>query len=336
MNKTCIILLIIFLVYGCSQNIEKGALKGGYLGQNPPGLTPEIFAPGFISTGLMEGVCNFAPDGKEMYYNIAYSIKDDWKLSIVYCRVENEKWTSPEFVSFTDMNYIQAYPFLSYDGSELYFTSNMPTNNPDLKNEYNIWIAKRNGNDWGDPVPLPLPINGRGDVSGPSLSKTGGFYYTLISEKEQAIYRSQYNEGKYSEPERLPDTVNSTDSQFDGVIAADESFMILPVYNRKDTYGSTDLYVTFRDENDEWTPVVNLGDEVNSKFTESSARITPDGKYMFFTGLLETHNWGNDSLSYSDVLNYYTKPGYGNPDIYWVDIKFLDQFRPTVSNKMEE
>ena len=112
-------------------------------------------------------------------------------------------------------------------------------------------------------------------------------------------------------------------------IAPDESYMILPVYNREDSFGSTDLYVTFRDEKDNWTPVVNVGSKINTKFTESAARITPDGKYMVFTGMLESHNWGNDSLSYEDILNFFTKPGYGNPDIYWVDIKFLDQFKPS-------
>ncbi|UCE41738.1 MAG: PD40 domain-containing protein [Candidatus Aminicenantes bacterium] len=330
-----VLLVVMVLFYHCShqdnatqEQEEFPILTGPYLGQKVPGLDPEMFAPGIVSTGLMEGVCNFTPDGKEVYYNTAYSIEDEWKLSIVYSKEVDGKWIMPDFVSFTDRKYIQAYPFLSYDGTKLYFTSNMPTNDPELKDEYNFWVSKREGDIWGEPTPLPPPINGRGDTTGISVSNTGVFYYTLITEKEQAIYRSRYKDGVFSEPERLPDSVNSTNSQFDGVIAPDESYMILPVYNREDSFGSTDLYVTFRDENDNWTPVVNLGSKINTKFTESAARITADGKYMVFTGMLESHNWGNDSLSFGDILNYYTKPGYGNPDIYWVDIRFLDQFRP--------
>jgi len=222
---------------------------------------------------------------------------------------------------------MQGYPFLSYDGKELYFTSNKPVDDPEIESEYNFWVSKRDGDSWTEPTPLPPPINGRGNTTGISVSTNGGIYYTLITDEEQAIYRSYYKDGTYSEPERLPDTVNSTNAQFDGVIAPDESYMILPVYNREDSLGSTDLYVTFRDENDNWTPVVNLGSKINTKFTESAARITADGKYLVFTGMLESHNWGNESLSFADILNYYTKPGYGNPDIYWVDAKFLDQFR---------
>ena len=114
---------------------------------------------------------------------MGYAIKSDMKLSIVYSRIENGKWTIPEFVSFTDMDYLYAYPFLSYDGNELYFTSNMPTNNPGLKDDYNFWVAKRKGDGWEEPVPLPLPINGRGNVSGLTISKSGTLYYTVISDK---------------------------------------------------------------------------------------------------------------------------------------------------------
>lgn len=308
-------------------------LRGPYLGQKAPGLTPEIFAPGIVSIGFGEGMCNFSPDGNEIYYNVMFSLKSDWKMPIVYSRIENGVWTTPDFVSFTDMDYLQAYAFLSYEGSELYFTSDKPTNNPELKPKYNFWVARRKGNSWEEPVPLPKPINGKGDVSGISISNRGMAYFTLITEEEQAIYRSQYKDGEYSEPERLPDTVNSVKAQFDGVIAPDESYMILPVHNRDDSLGSTDLYVTFRDDDDNWSRLANLGSSVNTKYTESAARISPDGKYIFFPGYLETGNWGSDDLSYTDVINYHTKPGHGSYDIYWVDARFLDQFRPDGFNK---
>ena len=164
---------ILILALGCAKKDDFPVLKGPYLGQKPPGLTQEIFAPGFISTGLSEAVCCFSPDGKEVYWNIAYDIKKDAKACIVYSKIENGKWTLPEFINFTNMEYVVAYPFLSYDGEELYFITNEPTNLPDLKDEYNIWVAKRNGDKWDTPVPLPYPVNGRGITSGPSVTTSG-------------------------------------------------------------------------------------------------------------------------------------------------------------------
>jgi len=321
--------LILILEIGYVEAEDFPVLKGQYLGQKPPDVEPKMFAPGFISTGLSEAVCCFSPDGKEVYWNIAYSMKKDAKSLIVYSRIENGQWSRPEFVSFTNMEYIYVYPFLSYDGKELYFISNEPTGSEDLKDEYNIWVVRRNGDKWGVPVVLPYPVNGRGITSGPSVTTSGVLYYTLITEKEQAIYRSRYVDGIYSEPERLPDAVNSTDNQFDCVIAPDESYMLLPVYNKSDSYGAADLYVTFRDNHDNWTPVVNLGNKINTKRVESAARISPDGKYIFLTGLYINHNWGNESLSYSDILNYFTKPGYGKADIYWVSSKIIEPYKPT-------
>ena len=43
-------------------------IKGPYLGQEPPGLTPEIFAPGIVSTKDLEIEGVFAPSMKEFYY----------------------------------------------------------------------------------------------------------------------------------------------------------------------------------------------------------------------------------------------------------------------------
>ena len=334
-NSIGIMLLVSILVFiGCTDDstseLKDGpiSLSGSYMGQEPPGLEPVMFAPGLVSTGFSEAVCSFAPGGAEAYWNIAYDIKKDAKAAIVYSRIENGKWTSPELVEFESTEQLLAvYPFLSYDGKELYFVSDQPTNDPGLTDEYNIWVARREGDKWGTPTVLPYPVNGKGNTSGPSVTNSGVLYYTIITDKEQAIYRSRVIDGAYSDPKKLPEEVNSTDNQFDGVISPDESYMILPVHGRSDSYGSIDLYVTFRDEDDNWTPIVNLGDVINTERVESAARISPDGKYIFLTGLYIYPNWGNEPPSYSDIWNYFKEPGYGRADIYWISAGYLDRFR---------
>lgn len=47
------------------------SLTGPYLGQKPPGLTPEVFAPGIITTNLHDdGSPIFSPDGREVHFRI--------------------------------------------------------------------------------------------------------------------------------------------------------------------------------------------------------------------------------------------------------------------------
>jgi len=41
---------------------------GPYLGQPPPGLKPEIFAPGVVSMGSHELSITFSPDGEEVFF----------------------------------------------------------------------------------------------------------------------------------------------------------------------------------------------------------------------------------------------------------------------------
>jgi hypothetical protein len=49
-NMLVSLLLLVLLFSGyCSKKADSPVLKGPYLAQKPPGMTPEIFAPGYIN-----------------------------------------------------------------------------------------------------------------------------------------------------------------------------------------------------------------------------------------------------------------------------------------------
>ena len=325
----CLFVLMVTIIFPQQSDFPK--LTGSYLGQTPPGKTPEIFAPGIISTGLEEVLCTFMPDGNEIIFGIIYSKPHYPGVHSLLVRsyVKDGIWSFPEVMKLSGDKYSYLYPFISYDGTELYFQSDLPTNKPELKDKYNIWRCKRIDNTWSDPEPLPLPINGRGDVSGPSFSINGEFYYTLMSGDPEVdgIYKSQYLNGIFSEPERLPESVNVKQGSFDGVISPDGSYYIVNVYGKEDSYGETDLYVSFNEENGNWTPLKNLGSNINTKLNEGSARISSDGRYIFFSGYLGNQDFYSDYPSYSDVLYSRIRPMYGNSDIYWVSTKIIEELR---------
>ncbi len=71
---------------------DSPVLKGAYLGQDPPGMEPEIFAPGIISTGESEGCSAFSPDGKEFIFNKFRDSK-----TFIYIMKETEGgWSKPK------------------------------------------------------------------------------------------------------------------------------------------------------------------------------------------------------------------------------------------------
>jgi hypothetical protein len=46
--------------------------------------------------------------------------------------------------------------------------------------------------------------------------------------------------------------------------------------------GGWDLYLSFRDQNNLWSGLLNLGNTINTSDNESNAAFSPDGKYLFF------------------------------------------------------
>lgn len=149
-----------------------------------------------------------------------------------------------------------------------------------------------------------------------------------MSDSGSAIYESTYREGHFSEPRKLPGCINTKDDPFDGVISPDGSYYIVCVYNRADSFGGTDLNVSFRIDDDHWTPLKNLGALVNSRLHEGSATVSSDGKYVFFSGCLISHGFYEDKLPYSVLLNHSLKPQYGSSDIYWVSAEIIERLRP--------
>jgi len=64
------LIIILFLIVKSSIGQEFTDLKGDYLGLKPPGLLPEVFAPGIGSDTSWREHCQvaFSPDGKYLFF----------------------------------------------------------------------------------------------------------------------------------------------------------------------------------------------------------------------------------------------------------------------------
>ena len=110
-------LFIMLCFLFCNEQNKPPYLKGDYLGQTPPGGTPQIFAPDFISTGMNERCIAVTLEGKEIFYNIILN-----RIHyIVTTKQVNNTWTPPEVASFSG-KYSDVEPFIHPDGSKLYFS----------------------------------------------------------------------------------------------------------------------------------------------------------------------------------------------------------------------
>ncbi|MCP4724167.1 MAG: hypothetical protein GY863_03980 [bacterium] len=312
-------LLILFIFYSfinCSQNENFPELTGSYLGQKPPGMIPEVFAPGIISTGAADQNGIFDPEGKEFYFTLVVN-----REYIGFTMKETgARWSEPE-ISFFQKDLNGGEPFISPDGKRLFFGS-----------DGDIWFSEMTGNEWGKPVKIGLPVSMGSIESYPTVSENGNLYF--YSNRDEAIggfdiFMSELNDGRYNEIYNLGEKINSAGNEFNPCISPNEEYIIFNSPNRPDGFGGHDLYISFRDNNTGWTEAVNMGKLFNTSGSEYSAHITANGKYIFFSStrsILDSDQIR--SLSFTKFRSAQNSWGNGNPDIYWVDAKVIEELRP--------
>lgn len=310
---------------------SSAGLTGPYLGQQPPASEPQIFAPGLVSTGAAERDFAMTPDGREIYYTSVLGASFDFS-AIVVTRMVDDVWTNPQIAAFSGQ-FKDLEPAISPDGQRFFFVSYRPVDESSTEpGGEDIWVMDRQDDGWGEPRSVGLPINTSQAEFFPSVARNGSLYFTRRSEdRTESIYRSQWIEGVYQEPEKLGPEVNAAPTQFNAFIDPDERYLIVCSWGREDSLGGVDYYIVFRNPDDTWEVPINLGDKINTaEGQEWSPYVSPDGSHFFFMSSRATIQalLARQPMTYADLQRLHREPMNGNSDIWWVDAGFLEQLRP--------
>ena len=279
------------------QESPKQELRGPYLGQDPPGRTPEIFAPGFVSTDAHEFSCSFMPDGAEFYF--ARRDPDLGIPLIMVTRLVDGVWTEPTVVSFVQ-NRMSFEPRVTPDGRRLFFTWGRPAPGQEGP-PMSIWYVDRQGDGWSEPGDVGPPLNPMKAMY-VSVTQEGTLYTSDVSEGpgREAIATARMTDGKYEDLVRLGPPINVGAQDMYPYIAPDESYLIFASRRgAPDTLGG--LFISFRAPNGEWSDP----QEIDLGMPAGLPLISPDGEYLFFTA-----------------------GERGRSDIYWVEAGFVEELRP--------
>ena len=118
-----ILLSIIPVFINHAQQDDFPVLKGSYLGQKPPGMTPEIFAPGIVSSEHQErSSLSISSDGREIWWSrwrLPHDL-DKYPQIIMFIRDENGEWQDAIDMGTHFAN--TRFPSVSPDGKYLFFT----------------------------------------------------------------------------------------------------------------------------------------------------------------------------------------------------------------------
>lgn len=299
---------------GHSQQSDLLELAGPYLGQEPPGTKPEIFAPGIISTCREHSAALFTPNGKEVWFGRMFPQK------IYFSKRIGGQWSEPSIAPFCDdNNYL--YPVMSPDGDRIYFTSDRPTEQggePLSRGEGDIWVVERTPSGWSNPKHLNQNINFSERNSCGSLSESGNLYFTAKTNSQSTdIFCAKSVNGTYAPAINLK-KIDSSSPDHCPFVAPDESYLIFSSF--RGGQGRSDLFISFRNRDGTWTEPWNMGPTINSPFKDEYPYVTPDGKYLFFNSNRPS------SLNQKPI-----EDGPGN--MYWVDAQIIRELKNQTSIK---
>jgi Tol biopolymer transport system component len=230
-------------------------------------MEAEVFAPGHISQeGRYEFAISFAPGGERLLFTVQ---TPEEAVQVLHSRVKDGSWTDPEPVSLAaGARRDEMEAFFSRDGKYVYFAPY------DEGLDVRIWQVEIEGDRWVAPQQLTGSI-ADAPAFFPTSAASGTLYYTNI--KERKPYRARRSSDGSWEAEALA-------IEFGGhtFVAPDESFVLVDA-RAEDSRGKGDIYVAFATPDGGWTKPVNLGDGVNSEYSESCPSLSDDGKYLFFS-----------------------------------------------------
>ncbi|AXT20778.1 hypothetical protein D7030_11590 [Flavobacteriaceae bacterium AU392] len=277
-------------IIGYSQKTDE-RLK--YLGQKPPTISSERFAPGLISKkGVYEFGSVFNKDATEFFYGVNVNGKEEIRFS----ELVGSSWSTPKTI-LKHERYGYNDPFLSPDENRLYFISQRTLDGRSNKQDYDIWYAERVEDGWSEPINVGSNINTKGNEYYISFTNDGTMYFSSNKNRSSFdIYTSKFVDGEFQKPIALSDSINTSNYEADVFIDPNESYIIFCA-NRPEGLGRGDLYISFKNTDGTWTKSINMGEKINTKGHELCPFVSKDGKYLFYTS---------------------------NQDIYWVSAEIIN------------
>lgn len=263
-------------------------LTGPYMGQTPPGDTPQLFALDIVTVNRgQHSAIAFSPDGDEAFWSTYFMPNDSGYAvgALMSSKLIDGKWTPPQFPEFTvALETDDDVPFFGPDSEKLYFISRRPLRPGQRGGKENIWFVENTGTGWSDPNPVPSAINNMQMHWQFSVTNSSTIYFTSEDPSGYGmgdIYKSAIVDGEYMTPQNLGPVINTAGGETCPYIAPDEGYLLYAGLRPRDMNNDeiiNMIYLSFKTKNNQWSEPVNTGLEGLCPL------MSPDGKYLFYNG----------------------------------------------------
>jgi outer membrane protein OmpA-like peptidoglycan-associated protein len=209
--------------------------------------TPEVFAPE-LTTSFNEGPVAFDNSNETIYFSTNHQkngkkvkAKDGYvKQKIQSAKKVGDKWQDIQDLPISNPEYTVCHPTISVDGNSLYFASNMTVGFGGM----DLYVCRKIGDVWGEPVNLGAAINTDKDEAFPYMHPDGTLYFASTGHNSLGgydIFASKAVKGVFDEPQNIGQPFNSQYDDFGFILDLERKNGYF-TSNRKGGKGEDDIY----------------------------------------------------------------------------------------------
>jgi OmpA-OmpF porin, OOP family len=203
----------------------------------------------------------------------------------------NKEWVAERLDSNVNSPYKELKPLLSTDGKTMYFSRrNHPENTGGKEDDEDIWYSEMNDfGKWEKAKLMANSLNNAGPNFISSITADGDNMILILGNQYKrkrmtsGVSISKRTSLGWSEPVQIEIKKFYNLSDKADFFLANNKKTLLMAIERTDTYGFRDLYVSFLQDNGEWTEPKNIGSVVNSGDDETAPFLALDDKTLYFS-----------------------------------------------------
>jgi len=275
----------------------KNAKFGSEAKKNPQPFNPINVGPG-INTANYEYFPALTADGNTFLFTrnirqgegINAPQNEDFYIS----KKVNGVWQTAQPINSVNTNGNEGAPTLSADGQFMFFASCMEITgdygSADRKGfgSCDIFYSQKIDGKWSKPQNVGPPVNTKNWETQPSFSSDGKTLYFIRGSvtregiKNPDIYSSTIgDDGKFSEPQRLSDNINTPFKEESVFIHPDNQTLYFSSEGHPGM-GGLDIFLSKKQADGTWGKAINLGYPINTVTDENSLVVDANGKLAYF------------------------------------------------------
>jgi outer membrane protein OmpA-like peptidoglycan-associated protein len=208
---------------------------------------PEPFSKG-LATTVHEGPVTFDRTASTMFFTRNFvtegrrkKAKDGTvKLAIFSAENVKDDWSNVKLLPFCDKESNAAHPSISIEGNLLYFSSDRPGGHGGM----DIWVSRRLGDDWGEPINLGPQVNTEGEDIFPFIHADGTLYFASNAHSSTGgldIFFTSRKGDSWTKPTNLGLPFNTENDDFGFIIDSNKKNGYFSS-NKPNGQGDDDIY----------------------------------------------------------------------------------------------